>query len=513
MRKSYIKITALICVLILVATALGGILFTMIVVNDANSGFVSKVTGNDEDFDVSRIEIDRTEDSQNTLVVFDGFRYLSSRTDPDIGHYGRYVYNNGTPSDADNAGDVHQVSFCVEVNGNEPVTDDMDVFLLGEEIVVTEVGDSVIAYSVSTVNNNVTVVTRPVMTVTQVLDAEEPDVQITEETERQSELDSEAKELFDELIDEYSTNDNVSAFETGLITSHALVIATSSFEVPLTENKIDIYEYDAYVFHPLAYVFSNYIHVYILILVMLVALMLLTVFMMRRMYINRMNFEARTRNLTRSFAHELKTPLAVTQAYIENWELVEEKDRAEVTEKISNEVDHMNKMVTTLLNISAMDSGDVKLNLEKVELFEFAKACFDRVEHIARERGIRFGFTKEGDEELYVMADLDMMNMVISNFISNAIKYGKEKAEIKVSASGNNVLFRISNDGETISAKELKKIWDLFYKKDKARTDRMGSNGVGLAVNKSILELHKAKFGAESGSGETTFWFEMKKAK
>jgi len=160
-----------------------------------------------------------------------------------------------------------------------------------------------------------------------------------------------------------------------------------------------------------------------------------------------------------------------------------------------------------------MDSGDVKLNLEKVELFEFAKACFDRVEHIARERGIRFGFTKEGDEELYVMADLDMMNMVISNFISNAIKYGKEKAEIKVSASGNNVVFRISNDGETISAKELKKIWDLFYKKDKARTDRMGSNGVGLAVNKSILELHKAKFGAESRSGETTFWFEMKKAK
>ena len=73
---------------------------------------------------------------------------------------------------------------------------------------------------------------------------------------------------------------------------------------------------------------------------------------------------------------------------------------------------------------------------------------------------------------------------------------------------------RCRNDGDTISAKDLKKIWDLFYKQqDKARTDRMGSNGVGLAVNKSILELHKAKFGAESRSGETTFWFEMKKAK
>ena len=298
------------------------------------------------------------------------------------------------------------------------------------------------------------------------------------------------------------------------MTSYALIIASSSFDMPMIDNVIHIQEYDTYVFHPLAHVFANYLHVYILFIVMLIVLMLLTILMMRRMYVNRMNFEARTKSLTRSFAHELKTPLAVTQAYVENWDIVPDEDRAEVTAKISGEVDHMNKMVNTLLNLSAMDAGDVELNLEEVELFDFTKACCERMKQIAREREITVELKKENeDDEYIVMADMDMLNMVITNFLSNAIKYGKENVEIIISASGNNILFKIKNDGETISSKDLKRIWDLFYKKDKARTDRMGSNGVGLAVNKSILELHKAKFGAESRAGETTFWFEMKKAK
>ena len=514
MGKSYIKITALICVLIMVATALGGILFTLIMVNDANSDFVSKVTGTkDEDINVSRIEIERYQDTQNTLVVFDGYRFLMGRTNPDVGHYGRYVYQDDKPFDTASNDSVNQIRFSVEVDGNNNAEDDQGNYLSPQgTIVIRDLTGSVSTYYVDADTDKVTVVSSP--SITLMLDETDTQVEISEETERRNELDAEAKALYDELIDQYSTANNATILETGLTTSSALVIDSKFFAVPLAENQIDIYEYDAYIFHPLSYVFSNYMHVYIAILVALVALIFLTILIMRRMYVNRMNFEVRTRNLTRSFAHELKTPLAVTQMYVDNWELVAEDDRAEVAEKISSEVDHMNKMITTLLNLSAMDSGDVKLNLEKVELFEFAKACYERLDHLAYERGIEFEFKKDTDEELYVMADLDMMNMVISNFLSNAIKYGKEKAVVSVSSSGSNVVFRIKNDGDTISAKDLKKIWDLFYKQqDKARTDRMGSNGVGLAVNKSILELHKAKFGAESRSGETTFWFEMKKAK
>ena len=78
--------------------------------------------------------------------------------------------------------------------------------------------------------------------------------------------------------------------------------------------------------------------------------------------------------------------------------------------------------------------------------------------------------------------------------------------------SGKNILFSVTNDGTPIGKKEIKKIWDPFYKTDKARTGRLGSSGVGLAVNKSILEQHKAKYGCRSDESGTTFWFEMRKA-
>ena len=170
-------------------------------------------------------------------------------------------------------------------------------------------------------------------------------------------------------------------------------------------------------------------------------------------------------------------------------------------------------MVNTLLDLSKMDSGDVKLNLEEVELYDLSKSCFRHLENIAAEKEIIFNFNKDKEDGEYkVSADLDMMQMVISNFMSNAIKYGKKEVSVFLSGDSNNVTFKISNDGDPISKKDQKKIWDLFYKKDKSGADRLNSNGVGLAVNKSILELHKAKFGVSSESG-TTFWFEMKRIK
>ena len=161
-----------------------------------------------------------------------------------------------------------------------------------------------------------------------------------------------------------------------------------------------------------------------------------------------------------------------------------------------------------------MDTGDVKLNLEEVDLYALAKVCYKHVEELAKERKIQVEIRKEKDDGEYIVsANLDMMRMVISNFLSNAIKYGKTKVEILLVSGSNNVTFRITNDGEPISKKDQKKIWDLFYKKDKSGTDRLNNTGVGLAVNKSILELHKAKTGLDSNAESTTFWFEMKKAK
>ena len=325
MGKSYIKITVLICVLIMVATALGGILFTLIMINDANSDFVSKVTGNNEDeISVSRIEIEKNEDTQKTLIVFDGYRFLKGRSSPDIGHYGRYVYQNDTPFGATRYDPQNQVRFSIEVDGNKYIDTDSPTLLApNSSVYFTDVTGSVASYSIDVESDKVIVITSPTIDV--ILDDTAPQSDITEETEKQSELDGEAKALYDELIDRYSQAGNATVLETGLMTSRALVIGADSFSLPMVENQIDIYEYDAYIFHPMAYVFSNYMHIYIVFIVALVALILLTILVMRRMYVNRKSYEIRTRNLTRSFAHELKTPLAVTQLYVDNWELVDDK--------------------------------------------------------------------------------------------------------------------------------------------------------------------------------------------
>ena len=523
MKKNYVKITVLICALITVAVALGGILFTIIQVNAANSVFMKKVTKTENTFDVSNIVIENTEEAESTLVVFDAYRFLTSRTDPDIGHYGRYSYLDGFSAEVIESTEFKNISVSITPEVEFYNLEAGEVFLQDSgdgQVVVFGSGTSAIGYTVYSEDGYTAIIAAPV-----IYEIGEDGVEITESyefgiaeaenvEEDQTELDLEAQSKYDEIIDDYRMYDKISVIDTGWQTSYALIIDNSSIAMPFTDIEIGLYEYDTYIFHPLAYVFSNYMYAYIIFVAALIVLLALSIILMRRMYVNRMNFESRTQNLTRSFAHELKTPLAVTKAYVENWDLVEEKDRADVSAKINAEVDHMSKMVNTLLNLSKMDSGEIKLDLQEVELFELGKACYRHMEKIAKEKNMTVEFKKDNDDgEYMVMADLDMMNMVISNFLSNAIKYGKEKVEVSLQTSGSNITFKVTNDGETISSKDLKKIWDLFYKKDKARTDRMSSNGVGLAVNKSILELHKAKFGAESASGLTTFWFEMKKAK
>jgi signal transduction histidine kinase len=102
-----------------------------------------------------------------------------------------------------------------------------------------------------------------------------------------------------------------------------------------------------------------------------------------------------------------------------------------------------------------------------------------------------------------------MMNMVLSNFMSNAIKYCDHIIMIQLNRNGRKIDFSITNDGAKIEKKDLDKIWDIFYTTDKARTDRMSSSGVGLSVVKSILDVHKADYSCVSGDKGTEFKFSM----
>ena len=95
--------------------------------------------------------------------------------------------------------------------------------------------------------------------------------------------------------------------------------------------------------------------------------------------------------------------------------------------------------------------------------------------------------------------------------MTNAVKYSAGRIGIRIS-SDQKVRFEISNDGQVLSREAASKVWDLFYKTDASRTDRLRSSGIGLAVTASILKAHKAKYECIPGENETTFRFEMKPA-
>ena len=259
---------------------------------------------------------------------------------------------------------------------------------------------------------------------------------------------------------------------------------------------------------PLESVLKIYALTYIFMLLGFIILEALIVVSFVMLYKNQMNYEIRNQKLTRGIAHELKTPLAVTKATVENWDYFDEDRRKDYSKRIINEVDHMTDMVGKLLDVSKIKEGSNKLNPEAVDLKKLTQDIIGRSSELIRERNITI--TLNADDKAYtVFADPDMMNMVISNFMSNAVKYCDHIIMIRLARNGRKIEFSITNDGAKIEKKDLDKIWDIFYTTDQARTDRMSSSGVGLSVVKSILDAHKADYGCTSGDNGTEFKFSM----
>lgn len=259
---------------------------------------------------------------------------------------------------------------------------------------------------------------------------------------------------------------------------------------------------------PFASVLKSNALTYIFMLLGLIVLEALIVVSFVMFYKNQMNYEIRNQKLTRGIAHELKTPLAVTKATVENWDYFDDDRRKDYSKRIVNEVDHMSDMVGKLLDVSKIKEGSNKINKEAFDLKKLTEETIRRNAALIRERNITIAFNH--DEKPYmVFADPEMMEMVLNNFMSNAIKYCDHIIMIRLNRNGRKIEFSITNDGAKIEKKDLDKIWDIFYTTDKARTDRMSSSGVGLSVVKSILDVHKADYSCVSGDKGTEFKFSM----
>ncbi|MBO4494660.1 MAG: HAMP domain-containing histidine kinase [Clostridiales bacterium] len=555
MKKHYIRITIVICALILVAVLLGGLFFTYVQVNSVNDEFYDACHSDNEWFGLSFSDADLTLSDYVCNFCLSWEKYSRMRNN-NVGYAGRFSWYDG---------DFHKLESQDFVRVYYLVNDEIQnsyqtrILLMDEDFGyghTTELGqfavnamcDDVFLFDgFMTFQRNLQDETKtyffkkPAQLTAQFGNTDDEWTSRHElygafyamaENKAQAELNQEAKKKLAEVIKDDEFSKALDVCDRGWFSSYCLFSAGTDNRTP------SVCVYDMFVYHPLSIVMARNGYVYLVFLVVLLALQAMVIFTMRKMYINRRNFEARSQKLARSVAHELKTPLAVTKAYVENWEYIDEDERAEVSEKINSEVDHMTKMVNSLLKLSKMDAGDVEIKPEEVEILSLTKSIFKRMEPLVAERELEVTWITDGkaaqatergaaddaeqDEgagatggegEYCVSADLEMMRIVIGNFLSNAVKFAKKNIKISVSKSAKSVRFSIINDGATIDPKDKKKIWDLFYKKDNARTDRLSSTGVGLAANKSILELHKAKYGVNCGAFETEFWFEMKRVK
>ncbi len=217
-------------------------------------------------------------------------------------------------------------------------------------------------------------------------------------------------------------------------------------------------------------------------------------------------------------SHELRTPLTTVKSYTETLmegALDDRETAIEFLSIIDSEADRMAFLVRDLLQLSRFDNKQVHLQITEMEMNSYLETIVKQYKIHAEAKKQTF-FFQPCDHPVVIFGDRDRVGQVVNNIISNAIKYSLEQAEIKIYMTEDESWYKISvkDTGMGISREDLPRIFERFYRVDKARSRAMGGTGLGLAIAKEIMESHKGRLTAESeyGKGTTmTMWFPKKR--
>ncbi len=222
--------------------------------------------------------------------------------------------------------------------------------------------------------------------------------------------------------------------------------------------------------------------------------------------------DAMRREFIVNASHELKTPIALIQGYAEGLRLGvadNAEDRAYYCETIADEAGRMNTLVMQLLNLSKLELGREHTEFSELELFDLCETAIRKTEVLWNEK--RQAIELSG-AHARVVSDENLLSQVIMNYLSNAIRYAPEEGRICLYAAkepDGAVTFTVWNEGEGLEEEELQKIWEKFYRTDKARSRESGGTGIGLSIVKAIAETLHAFCGAENRDGGIAFWFRI----
>lgn len=211
-------------------------------------------------------------------------------------------------------------------------------------------------------------------------------------------------------------------------------------------------------------------------------------------------------------SHELKTPIALIQGYAEGLKEGVNEDpesREFYCDVIMDEADKMNQMVKNLLVLNQLEFGSEELEVTRFDVVKLIQGVLASCEILIQQAEASVDFV--ADDTVYVWADEFKTEQVFRNYLTNAIHHvGKERRiEIRVMHKEDNVRVSVFNSGNPIPEEDLGKLWDKFYKVDKAHTREYGGNGIGLSIVKAIMESFHQDYGVNNFDNGVEFWFEL----
>ncbi|EGQ3085992.1 cell wall metabolism sensor histidine kinase WalK [Staphylococcus pseudintermedius] len=221
--------------------------------------------------------------------------------------------------------------------------------------------------------------------------------------------------------------------------------------------------------------------------------------------------ERERREFVANVSHELRTPLTSMNSYIEALEEGAWRDESIAPQFLSvtrEETERMIRLVNDLLHLSKMDNETETITKEIVDFNMFINKIINRHEMAAKDTTFVRDIPRE---TIFTEVDPDKMTQVFDNVITNAMKYSRGEKRVEFHVKHNPVhsrlTIRIKDNGIGIPINKVDKIFDRFFRVDKARTRKMGGTGLGLAISKEIVEAHNGRIWANSVEGQGTSIF------
>ncbi len=217
-------------------------------------------------------------------------------------------------------------------------------------------------------------------------------------------------------------------------------------------------------------------------------------------------------------SHELRTPIFAVQGYLETLldaNIADTKTQKEFIAKAYHQAVRLNNLLTDLIDISRIESGEMKLNFRDFDVKQWLIKQVEDMQGKAQESGITVTLqANHWQPNVSVLGDQERLTQVIVNIVENAIKYNVPhgKVEIGYRVNSKEVEIFVSDTGRGIPEEHIPRIFERFYRVDKERSRAVGGTGLGLAIVKHIVEAHGSRVKVESEMGKgSTFSFNLKR--